>query len=236
MNSGELLSENHALRRRLSFLSQASLRNTGDLDPDTVPPEVMDGGCQWSRGPGCQLPYPGGLRDALRVSPRTRMRQGLAEFRDSGTSDEAGDVAPELAGYDAEERDGDPLARRVSALEDENSELRDLAEDQQRQLDELTRRVAALEVSRQPDHSAQFVAVEDDVNGHGQGDRAEQDWRPPRRRHGMPDAGVVTLEEQPDEACAFGLAAPLVAEWRRVRSAGQESGSRVDRAVARVRR
>jgi len=44
------------------------------------------------------------------------------------------------------------------------------------------------------------------------------------------------LEEQPDEEHAFGPASPLVAEWRRMRLAGQTAGSRVDRAVAAVRR
>ncbi len=52
----------------------------------------------------------------------------------------------------------------------------------------------------------------------------------------MPDAGVVTLEEQPDEAYAFGPAAELVAEWRRLRVGGNHLVSRVDRAAARVRR
>ena len=54
----------------------------------------------------------------------------------------------------------------------------------------------------------------------------------------MPDAGVVTLEEQPDEAHAFGPAAPLVAEWREIRAGMGEgsAGSRADRAVGAVRR
>ena len=47
---------------------------------------------------------------------------------------------------------------------------------------------------------------------------------------------MVTLDEQPDDEHAFGPAAPLVAEWRRVRLAGQTPGSRVERAVAAVRR
>ena len=51
----------------------------------------------------------------------------------------------------------------------------------------------------------------------------------------MPGTGVVTLEEQPDEAHAFGPAAPLVAEWRQARLAGQGTGSRVERAVANLR-
>ena len=52
----------------------------------------------------------------------------------------------------------------------------------------------------------------------------------------MPDAGVVTLEERPDEEFAFGPAAPLVAEWRRLRTDGRQGASRVDRAQAAVRR
>ena len=49
---------------------------------------------------------------------------------------------------------------------------------------------------------------------------------------------VVTLEEQPGEEHAFGPGAPLVAEWREVRArmGGGSAGSRVDRAVAGVRR
>ena len=43
MNSDELLRENEALRERLSRLSQASLRITGDLDPSTVLQGVVDG-------------------------------------------------------------------------------------------------------------------------------------------------------------------------------------------------
>ena len=64
------------------------------------------------------------------------------------------------------------------------------------------------------------------------------DWRPPRRGTSLPDAGVVTLEEQPDEEHAFGPAAALVAEWRAIRGmmGGGAPGSQVDRAVAAVRR
>ena len=54
----------------------------------------------------------------------------------------------------------------------------------------------------------------------------------------MPDAGVVTLEEQSDEEHAFGPAAPLVAEWRRTRArmGAGSVGSRINRAVAAARR
>ena len=64
----------------------------------------------------------------------------------------------------------------------------------------------------------------------------EPDWRPPRRRPGMPDPGVVTLEQQPDEEHAFGPPAPLVAEWRRLQAGGDQAADRVDRARAAVRR
>ena len=43
MNSDDLLRENAALRDRLSRLSQASLRITGDLEPSTVLQGVVDG-------------------------------------------------------------------------------------------------------------------------------------------------------------------------------------------------
>ena len=77
---------------------------------------------------------------------------------------------------------------------------------------------------------------EDDAVDSGQAQ--PEDWGPPRRRSGMPDAGVVTLEEQPDELHAFGPAAPLETEWRKVRAglAGGAPSSRVDRAVAAVQR
>ena len=58
----------------------------------------------------------------------------------------------------------------------------------------------------------------------------------PRRRPGMLDAGVVTLEEQPDEEHAFGQAAPLVKEWRELRVGGDQMAGRVDQGRAAVRR
>ena len=64
------------------------------------------------------------------------------------------------------------------------------------------------------------------------GDEQPSVRRPPRRGHGLPDAGVVTLEEQSDEEDAFGPAAPLVAEWRALRHGDETAGSRVDLARA----
>ena len=169
--------------------------------------------------------------DSRQVS--RRMRRALVEFRDRGGSGagetEVGD------GDGPPDGDGAALRQRVAELEDENAELQELADEQARQLEELTRRLAALEDGQQSDDSADVVDA-DDAHGHDQEDGVAQNWRPPRRRPGMPDAGVVTLDEQPDEAHAFGPAAPLVAEWRRLRMGGGQSGSRVDRAQAAVRR
>ena len=168
--------------------------------------------------------------DSRQVS--RRMREALLEFQNRGGGErEGGDgVQPPDGGEAA-------LRQRVAELEDENVELQELAGEQARQLEELNHRLAGLEAGRQPDDSARFVAIHDaGANGHDQGDGVAQDWQPPRRRPGMPEAGVVTLEEQTDEEHAFGPAARLVAEWRLVRLVGQAAGSRVDHAVARVRR
>ena len=93
--------------------------------------------------------------------------------------------------------------------------------------------MAALEGSEQLGDDTEVAA---DLYGDDQAEDAGQNWRPPRRRPGMPDRGVVTQAEQPDEARAFGPAAPLVAEWRQLRASGNPAASRVDRARTAVRR
>ena len=78
---------------------------------------------------------------------------------------------------------------------------------------------------------ATLAAVEvGNVPGDVQLGHLEPDWRPPRRRPGMPDPGVVTLEQQPDEEHAFGPPAPLVAEWRELRISDDLALSWVERA------
>ena len=168
--------------------------------------------------------------DSRRVS--RRMRQALAEFRDAGGvgGDKPGGVGgdePDVVGDGEAGTETEPLERRVAALEAENRALRELVESQAGQLEELGRRVAALEGRDQRSNENEAVDARDDQ---------ERDWRPPRRRPGMPDAGVVTFEGQPDEEHAFGPAAPLVAEWRSMRTAGEAKLGRVDRARASVRR
>ena len=141
--------------------------------------------------------------ESRRVS--RRMRRALEEYRDTADGDgdeqggdDAGDIADEVSS----------LERRVVALEKENRALREAIEAQAKQLAELERRVEGLEEERQRDGNDAF----------GVDDGWQQQWRPPRRGHGLPDAGVVTLDEQPDEQHAFGPAAPLVAEWRSLRT------------------
>ena len=157
-----------------------------------------------------------------------RMRQALSEFRNAGG---VSDDEPDVVGDGEAGTETDPLEQRVAALEEHNRGMREVVEGQARQLDELGSRVAALEGTGQHADDTEAVDAGDD-----QGNDSGQDWRPPRRRPGMLDAGVVTLEEQPDEEHAFGPAAPLVAEWRDLRVWGENRDSRVDRARAAVRR
>ncbi len=156
--------------------------------------------------------------DSRQVS--LRMRRALVDFRNAGGEGEGSGETEDGDG------DGAALRQRVADLEDENAELRELADNQARQLEESSRRLAALEDGQQSGDVFGCVSVDaddDDARDHEQGDSEAQDWRPLRRRPGMPDAGVVTLEEQPDEEHAFGQAAPLVAEWRRSRTGGIRS-------------
>jgi len=158
-----------------------------------------------------------------------RMRQALVAFRDAGGVVSAQPDGVD-GGNDTEER-GDMLASRVEELESENAELRDLLAERDRELELLTGRLAMLEEAGQLTDDGVVVVVE---NGHD--DVGAREWRPPRRGSRMPEAGVVTLEEQRDEEHAFGPAAELVALWRQLVNSGGRSLSRVDRAQAAVRR
>ena len=79
--------------------------------------------------------------------------------------------------------------------------MRETVEAQAEEMEALRRQVAELEAEGKPGG--------DDAADGGQGQAGE--WRPPRRGHGMPDPGVVTLDEQPDEPHAFGAAGGRVA-------------------------
>ncbi|MDE2824362.1 MAG: hypothetical protein OXK79_12750, partial [Chloroflexota bacterium] len=152
-----------------------------------------------------------------------RMRRALEEYRDKHVDgadeqdDEARDIAEKVAA----------LEQRVEALEEAHGDLVETVEAQARQLAELGRRVEGRDEEERERGKPDGVGDDD-------GQRWER--QPPRRYHGLLDAGVVTLEEQPDEGHAFGPAATLVKEWRGLRSGVETSGGRVDRAKAAVRR
>ena len=161
--------------------------------------------------------------ESRRVS--RRMRRALEEFQgaDVDGSDEPGAGDSDRVA----EGETEALEKRVEALEEENSILRETIEAQALQMEELERQLGAVKGEERRGGEADPVGIDD-----GQ----RQEWRPPRRGHGLPDAGVVTLEEQPDEEHAFGPASPLVAEWRRLRTGAEAAGSRVDRARTSARR
>ena len=94
--------------------------------------------------------------------------------------------------------------------------MRELVENQSSQLEELERRMAALERTGQQNDDEEAV----DPGGY-----QSREWRPPRCRPGMPNAGAITVEEPPDGDHAFGPAAPLEAEWRRLLAGGGQMRS-----------
>ena len=154
-------------------------------------------------------------QDSRHVS--RRMRRALEQYRDAVTAD----------GDDPDGDDDGEVSEKLAALEEEKRALRETVEAQGERMAQLEPQGGA------PEHEER-QQVEADASQADCGQSKE--WRPPRRDHGMPDAGVVTLEEQPDEEHAFGPAAPLVAEWRGLRTGDNSKGSRVDRAEAAARR
>ena len=153
--------------------------------------------------------------ESRRVSGR--MRRALEEFRDNASGDD------DDVGTDGEVEE--PI-KRVAELEDENRQLRELVEAQAKQLEELERQAASLEEGEQPRGDAERADA---------GENQEQ-RRPRQQESGLADTWVVGIEKQAGEEDALGPAAPLVAEWRELRSAAMSAGNRVDRAKTAVRR
>ena len=149
-----------------------------------------------------------------------RMRRALQEF-------EAGlDLAgsPDLDGSRGSDGRAQTVAQQMETLAWEVAHLGEMVEAQGGQLQELGRRVAGLEdVAR----GRTAGDVEPDEGG-------LNEWCPPEREQEMPDAGLVTVEPQPDEEHAFGPAAGLVAEWRNLRT-DLPNRRGVDRARAEER-
>ena len=157
--------------------------------------------------------------DSRRVS--RRMRRALQEFRDA--SIEAGDSDGDDARTDGQ---AEALRKRTEQLEGENRELRELVEAQAIQLEALQDQISGLEEAGQSEDDAETV------------DPAKSQRQRPSRKQGpgLPDAGVVTMEEQPDEDDALGPAAALITAWRESRHVAASARSRVDQAKATVRR
>ena len=154
------------------------------------------------------------------------MRQALEKFRDEQEAGEGQDGTA-VDGDGEAEAAMEALGRRVAALEEENRQLREMVEAQGNSSKPSKRSVDIVKERERRWGECASVGVGDD-----QGQR-----RPPRRRSGLADVGVVTLEAQPDEEAAFGPAAPLVAEWRRLRTGSKAAwGGRMERAQVAVRR
>ena len=120
-------------------------------------------------------------RDSRQVS--RWMRRALLEFRNANNTGSG----------DTEGGDGDrppnggmaALEQRVSDLEHENSQLRDLADEQTRQMEEWAHRVAALDGGRQPGGDSEGNAGDDVHVDEPKEDRTGdtgQSWRPLLRR------------------------------------------------------
>ena len=121
---------------------------------------------------------------------------------------------------------GEAAAQQMETLAGQVAHVAEMVESQTGQLQELGRRVAGLEeVARERTAGNVELTVDEGVRS---------EWRPPEREEGLPDAVVVTVDPQPDEEHAFGLAAGLVAEWRELR-ASLRNRSGGDRAKAQER-
>ena len=201
--------------------------------------------------------------ESRRVS--RRMRRALEEYRDGDVDDgykqgdDADDIAEKLAALEervmALEKARGALVETLEAQGKRLTELEGKVEgpEEARQRDAggdfEADDIQSVPVETVGAQAERPTGLESEVEGPGDGvvqlgeadavgdgDDGIQRWRPPQRGHGLPDAGVVTLEEQPDEKHAFGPAAPLVAEWRGLRTGRKAPGGRVDRAWASVRR
>ena len=118
------------------------------------------------------------------------------------------------------------LERHVASVKEEVGALHEAMAALGKHQEEMEGRLAKLEESGDEVGSLDSTA---EAGG-------SSSWTPPKRAHGLPDSGVVTLEEQPDEEHAFGPAVEMVAEWRRLRTGGSEGRKRVERARAEERR
>ena len=154
--------------------------------------------------------------DAGRLS--RRMRAAVQRFESKAAEADAHAETSGPTGAEADQEQSPVAEMSIEARAGEVRQLRETVQAQADQLEELGRRVAEMEGR----DSGRVEAAGE------QGTEVES---------GLPDAGMVTLETQPDEEHAFGPAAGLVAEWRGLRTVDTERGSSmVDKARAEERR
>ena len=176
---------------------------------------------------------PVGAAKALGVNYRTvvanvtagrlsrHMRTAVQRFEGSEAGPEPAG-SPKLDGSRRSDDRAEFVAQQMETLAGEVRRLEEVVEAQ-----ELGRRVAALEdIAKEQLAGHVGPAVDESV---------PDEWRPPEREQGMPDAGLVTREPQPDEEHAFGPAVALVSEWREL-SASLPNRRGVDGARAEERR
>ena len=168
-------------------------------------------------------------RDSRRLTPRMRrlLKQGVdwGPVVDNPVANIP--LAEADQSYSSTEDPDQTLARKVTALEAENRELREATETQTAHIADWGRRLAAL--GKQP---------------HKGGGRGWLAWIRPIKREEVvtdrfmdpPMPGVVTFEHRLGEEQALGRAAPVVAEWRDVKWTESTSEEQVEQAEARVRR
>ena len=133
-----------------------------------------------------------------------RMRAAVHRFEDEAAEADAEAEAAGPAGAEVDEEQASVAEMSVEALTGEVRQLRETVQAQPVQLEELGRRVAEMEEVRAERAEGGEVHREEAEDGPASDDATTSgEWRPPKRAHGLPDAGVVMLEQQPDEEHAF---------------------------------
>ena len=149
-----------------------------------------------------------------------RMRAALVKVAQAGVSDEEDEREGE------NDRQVEGLKKQVESLAAEVISTREELNAQATRVGALESRMSEPGTSPGPGTGSKSVVKEGAPKVAGS----------PSPGHGLLMAGVVTLELQPHEQELFGAAAPLVTEWRRLRTVGHVSSSRVEMARGEERR
>ena len=158
-------------------------------------------------------------RTLSRCLENGRLSRRVREAARKLPEDDAEEQPPPAPGSQA------PVGQRVEALEQAVGEMAGAQADIRARLARLEAAVgnrSAQQPMAESGEAGTTAGAGDDAEQHSQHPTAESGsddgWTHPKRAHGMPRPGVVTLEVQDDEAVAFGPAAALMAEWRAIRN------------------